>query len=280
LAAGQAEWFVGVRNQLQSLSTEAGALFDSKLGIESGPILDEIGTIKAGIAQARESIQLAAEDNLRLFDPSGVIAWQNSVTAAASEVKIAYSEQKLKALELQESLADGGRLNESFLRSAELSIRNMDLLGQQDLAQLRSALDSANQKLLQMNQQSQTTLDNLQNELDRLQGNQDAIAERDYQRKRDELNDAIETAKRQGNQEAIRNYTEALRVLDQVRREQKNQSRSNTSGSSAANSASPSAQQTQTVKTVDVNIGGRTVAVLAGDEDDLLDAIADIAERS
>lgn len=280
-AAGLAQWFTGVRNELQSLSAEAGALFDSKLGIQSGPILDEIGTIQAGIESAQESIRAAERDNLRLFDPSGVIAWQNSVSTAAAEVKIAFADQKLQAIQLQESLADGGRLNESFLRSAELSIRNMDLLGQQDLSGLRSALDSANQKLQQMNQQSQTTLDNLQNELDRLQGNQDAIAERDYQRKRDELNDAIETAKRQGNQEAIRNYTEALQVLEQVRREQKEQQfRSNSSGSSATNSTPPSSVQAQTVRTVNVNIGSRSVAVLEGDEQDLLQSLTDIAERS
>jgi tape measure domain-containing protein len=270
VAAGLAAFFVDVKNEVYALSDAAGAAFSNKMGIDVQPVLDEIESLKAGINSAHVEISALGRDNLTLFDATGIARFSGAVLKAQDEVEIAYNSQKIKFLEYLDVIKSGEDINQSFLNSAENSIANMSLLGQEDLSQLRNALDSANQKLQQMNDNAKNTLEGLQNELDSLQGNQDAIAQRDYNRKREELNAAIDDAKLYGNKEAIASYTEALRVLDQVRREKNNQTREseretkNTSRSSPSNSPSTTInlQSPTGNKTVTLNGDQQSVANL------------------
>lgn len=286
VAAGLAEFFNGIKNDVYALSDAAGTAFSNNLGIEVQPILDDIESLRAGIDAAHVEMGTLARDNMKVFDVTGINRFENSVLAAQNTVEIAYNEQKIKFLEYLEAIESGEGINQSFLNSAENSISNMDLLGRQDLSQLRSALDSANQKLLQMNDSAQNTLDSLQTELDRLQGNQDAIDQREYERKRAELNAAIEEAQLYGNKEAIASYTEALKVLDQLSREKQSQAKeaaNNASANSSSSSSSPSNSASSST-TINLNspTGGKTVQ-LVGDQNavnQLLEVLEDANLRA
>lgn len=286
VAGGLAEFFNGIKNDVYALSDAAGAAFSDKLGIEVQPILDDIESLRAGINAAHVEMGTLARDNLKVFDVTGINRFENSVLAAQNSVEIAYSEQKIKFLEYLDVIKSGEGINESFLNSAESSINNMSLLGQEDLSQLRNALDSANQKLQQMNDNAQNTLEGLQNELDSLQGNQDAIEQRDYNRKREELNAAIEDAKLYGNKEAIASYTEALQVLDQVRRERSNQSRESerAAKNSSRSTSNRSSQSNSSSTTINLRSPeGNKSVTLNGDQkavDGLLDLLKDYGMRS
>ena len=286
VAGGLAEFFNGIKNDVYALSDAAGAAFSDKLGIEVQPILDDIESLRAGINAAHVEMGTLARDNLKVFDVTGINRFENSVLAAQNSVEIAYSEQKIKFLEYLDVIKSGEGINESFLNSAESSINNMSLLGQEDLSQLRNALDSANQKLQQMNDNAQNTLEGLQNELDSLQGNQDAIEQRDYNRKREELNAAIEDAKLYGNKEAIASYTEALQVLDQVRRERSNQSRESerAAKNSSRSTSNRSSQSNSSSTTINLRSPeGNKSVTLNGDQkavDGLLDLLNDYGMRS
>lgn len=281
VAAGLAAFFNGIKNDVYSLSDAAGAAFSNKLGIEVQPILDDLESLRAGVDAAHVEMGTLARDNLKVFDVTGINRFENSVLAAQNEVEIAYNSQKIKFLEYLDVIESGEGINQSFLNSAETSINNMNLLGQEDLSQLRSALDSANQKLTQMSDNALSTLDGLQNELDALQGNQDAIAQRDYERKREELNAAIKEAQLYGNKEAIASYTEALQVLDQVKREKNNQARSAERKSNSKNSNRSSATSSTNI-TLKTDTGNKSVTLNgdSGSVQNLLDVLEDYGIRS
>jgi tape measure domain-containing protein len=286
VAAGLAAFFNGVKSDVYALSDAAGAAFSNKLGIDVTPVLEEIDSLKEGIRSAQVEMGTLARDNMKVFDVTGINRFENAVLATQNEVEIAYSSQKIKFLEYLDAIESGKGVNESFLNSAENSISNMKLLGQEDLSQLRNALDSANQKLLQMNDSAQSTLEGLQNELDSLQGNQDAIEQRDYNRKREELNAAIEDAKLYGNNEAVAMYTESLRVLDQVRREKSSQARENEREAKSASRSSSSSSSSASSSSTTINLRspeGNKSVTLNGDQqavDGLLDLLSDYGLRS
>lgn len=282
VAASLAAWFVGVKNEVYELSAAAGTAFSNKLGIDVKPVLDEIDSLKAGIQSAHVEMSQISQDNLTLFDATGVTRFTGEVLASQNEVEIAYNSQKIKFLEYLDAIESGEGVNESFLNSAEASIGSMNLLGEEDLSQLRSALDSANKKLVQMNTNAQNTLAGLQDELDALQGNQDAIDQRDYDRKRAELNAALEEARMYGNREAINSYTEALRVLDEVRRENNAQSGGSVRGGGGGSGSSGSSSQNHTTITLTSpdGISNVTLNGNAGSLNSLLDVLRDAGLRS
>tara|TARA_B110000211_G_scaffold15953_1_gene16696 strand:+ start:22816 stop:26613 length:3798 start_codon:yes stop_codon:yes gene_type:complete len=282
VAAELSSFFDGVKNSVYELSAAAGAAFSNKLGVNVQPVLDDIDSLQLAIDQAAVNSGNLIRDNVLVFDATGINKFENEVIAASDSVVAAYSSQKIKFLEYLDAIESGEGVNESFLNSAEASIGSMNLLGEEDLSQLRSALDSANKKLVQMNTNAQNTLAGLQDELDALQGNQDAIDQRDYDRKRAELNAALEEARMYGNREAINSYTEALRVLDEVRRENNAQSGGSVRGGGGGSGSSASSSQnhtTITLKSPD-GISNVTLNGNAGSLNSLLDVLQDAGLRS
>lgn len=286
LAESLSGFFTGIRNDVAALSEEARQAFDNRLGISSAGAVTEIGALEEAIVSAREELGKIAIDNLQVFDPTGINRWKNSVLQARDETVIAYNEQKLKALEYIDALQSGEGVNASFIRNAETSIGNMKLLGSQDLAQLRSALDSANQKLLQMKSNAADALGNLQNELDQLQGNTAAIAQREYEQKKADLEAKLKEARLYGQNEAIAAYEQALKVLEQVRNEQRKQS--NSAAAASNNNASPAGANygpaPGSVTTIKLQSpSGTSEVALNGDRDavnKLLDVLGDAGLRS
>lgn len=286
VASGLVGFFHGIKNSIYELSAEAGAAFDNKLGIDVQPVLDEIESLQSGIDSAYTRSASLVRDSVLVFDAAGINKFKNTVLEAQSSVEIAYNSQKLKFLEYVQAIESGENINKSFLNSAENSINNMNLLGQEDLSELRGALDSANQKLQQMSDNAENTLNGLQNELDRIQGNQDAIEERDYERKRAELNAAIEDAQLRGNKEAIASYTEALKVLGLVKKERQSQAKENTNKENSQSSSSSSVAGNSNASTTTINLqspgGGKSVQSTGNKDavDQLLDVLADANMRA
>lgn len=284
-----AGWFQSVRGEVGALSETAQAAFENRLGIDSTGPVTEIEAVKASLQAARDELAAIGRDNLQVFDVTGINRWKNSVLEAKNETVAAYNEQKLKALEYLETLQSGEGVTQAFLTNAERSLANMDMLGSQDLSTLRSALAAANNELQQMTDSAAQAAANLKDELDRLRGNTDAIKQREYEKQRDELQAELERARFYGNEEAIKSTQEALRLLEQVRQEQKKatQNQSSTSASSASSSASGSAApQIGNVpsRSVDVNLNvGGSQVTLQGDQatvDKFLDLLEDAQLRS
>jgi len=223
--------FSAARAEVAELGSAAEAMFLQMAGVVD--VAADVNDLTGAIQQYSAEIVTA---NNTVGDSFAQTA--ADINKAKAATLLAYSEQKQKFEQYLGALQSGEGVTQGLINQAQNATQWMGLLGEQDLAQLRGALDDANAKLVQMQDAASNTLDQLQTELDRLQGNQDAINQRDYENKRQELQNAIEEAKRYGNQEAVRQYTEALRVLEEVRREKQKQTTEQRKASTSAGSSS------------------------------------------
>src|SRR5690554_4189233 len=281
-----ANLIAGSRNDLLELSEATAALFDQRMGFNTGGVVSDIEALRSAIASTRDELTntyLVASKP----DFTGISSFINKVGEAHKTSKLAFQEQKLEALRLTEAMSDAGNITQGTINRASGALNRLKLLGDEDLSTLRSALDSANSKLKAMDDSAKSTLDNLRNELDRLQDNQAAIQQRDYQNKRQELVDAIEDARRMGNQNAVKQYTEALSVLEKVRNEQNKQLQKSQQEQRAQEQARRQSEQqaakqtTAASKKVDIslNLNGKKTNLSAADQSEA-DALLRILEQA
>ncbi|MDP2548088.1 tape measure protein [Oceanobacter sp. 4_MG-2023] len=276
-------WFRGVRSEMQTLSAEAGVMFDSKMGINSGPILTEMEAIEASMESAREQMGRIALDSLQVFDPTGLNSWKNSVITAKNETILAYGQQKLKFQDYMTALEDGESISQRLINSARNATGSMSLLGAENLNTLRSALASAQSQLDQMSDSATSTLTSLREQLYSLQGDTEAYQESQYLTQKADLQAALEEAQAANNTDAIAAYKDSLKTLEKIRAEQKSQTAADTATTASSTTSSSAdtttASTSASIETVTIELGSRSVEVLASDKDDLLEMIEDAYER-
>lgn len=273
--------FSAARAEVAELGSAAEAMFLQMAGVVD--VAADVNDLTGAIQKYSAEIVTA---NNTVGDSFAQTA--ADINKAKAATLLAYSEQKQKFEQYLGALQSGEGVTQGLINQAQNATQWMGLLGDQDLAQLRGALDDANAKLVQMQDAASNTLDQLQTELDRLQGNQDAINQRDYENKRQELQNAIEEAKRYGNQEAVRQYTEALRVLEEVRREKQKQATEQrkagaSAGSSSDNGRTQSASPGSTTTIKLQSASGKQSVSLNGEPDAvnrLLSVLEDAGLRS
>lgn len=284
-AAGLAAIFNATSNELEELSAKTANRFAQNLGIDTKPILDDIDTVKQAIESAADDLSDA--NSFVVAADGGFSRFFTNLNKAASSARLEFYRQKESMLELQTALVNGENLSESFLESSRRTADSLDLLGDEDLSTLRDALDSADSKLKSLQDSAENTLRGLQNELDRLQGKQDAIEQREYEKKKKQLQEQLDKASKTGDKKSTGDLNQALNVLERIRaekaakrqaaeqrkldRQQQKQERQR---------QRPRPQSTENVKTVTVNINGSPVRVLAGDEDTLLDQLTEYGART
>ncbi len=96
-------------------------------------------------------------------------------------------------------------------------------LGDEQLEPLRDAIRDAERRMQDLHDEAADTLTSLQDELLQLQGNEDALAQRRMERRRAELEAQLAEARASGDRDLIRQYEEALRVLEQIAKEEERQ---------------------------------------------------------
>ncbi len=282
VAASLASWFQGVRAEMAEMSEAAAVAFDQKMGLDTTGVQTEIESLTASIEGMHSSINAARRDSIKLFDASGIMDWQSSVSTAANEVEILFSEQKIKYLELQNALESGDQVSQRFITSAQTALDRMNLLGNEDLSTLRSALASAQAQLDSMTDSAKNTLTSIQDQLDSLRDNQDAIDQRSYENQKAELEKQLAEAQEAGNKEAISYYREALKTLKELRSEQKKQYAEDSSSGTSTSASTTSSSGSSTKIVLQSAASGKSVEVTAtaGSEADLLSILEDSGLRS
>ncbi|MBO9497312.1 hypothetical protein J7438_24975, partial [Thalassotalea sp. G20_0] len=156
-----------------------------------------------------------------------------------------------------------------------------------DLDRLNNAIVSAKQNMARLGDSSRNTLNSLQDELDELQGRQSDIEQRRYQNQRNDLRAQQAEAIANGDQEAIRNITSALRISEQIyneRRRQANNERTQalreSQGSTNLPAQSTASQTPQRIIRLEYPGGDVNVVVAPGDETKLLDALKNAGMRT
>lgn len=282
-----------VRAALGDLSSQALAAFDQ--GFLGRGALNEMDEARAKLADMAQKISDLQQYSYRL-NAGGIGDWMNDMQIAAAQASKAFYQQKVEFLSLVEAVESGSmslqRLND-LSRSAK---NQFDLLDDTDLSRLNSAIDTARQKIESLNDSAAATLANLRNELDQMEGDLASVQQRTYEQQRQQLLQQLKEAQESGAKDAARDAQEALKVAEQVHRRKMQQikdeeaARRKAAQEEAARARAEAAQaklqtqqantpanirqqQTQTVKTVNVRLGGQTVQVIAGDEDKLIKAL-------
>jgi chromosome segregation ATPase len=186
------------------------------------------------------------------------LRWANEVAIRALEIEQRFNGQKEAAQRLTEQLqemADGGQINMNALALATRGVSGQfDLLDQQRLDNLQSAIDAANAKLRQMQQEAEDARANiarLNAEIAAERGETEKAAllkqQLEYQQALADIEAKRSQAELEGNRELVALYDEQIRKLNELNAlKEKNikaDAKSNaTSSSSATNSRQPAAQ--------------------------------------
>lgn len=209
--------------EIATLGEAAQRSFAQSLDLPVEPVLNDVEQLRQGIESAQMSLRDNINSMLTSFDASGISSFAAEVEAAKNRTLIAFNQQKLAYQDLMNSIEDGSLQGNALVQQAEAAIDRFDLLDQQDLSTLRSAISSARSELDTFNQSAENTLTNLQNELDRMRGNLEDVEKRRFEQQKAELQAQIEQAKALNDQDALRDLQQSLDLLEEIHRERNRQ---------------------------------------------------------
>lgn len=132
------------------------------------------------------------------------------------EAERAYLKQAKSYQEMLNNLSDVDRISESTIRSAEHLYSSLDMLDAQDLSQLRSAIESAKQRLDSMRDSAQSALDSIKDDIDSMNNDLDAIEQRRYENQIETLKQKLAEAQAAGDGQSIRDYKEAIAAAKEL----------------------------------------------------------------
>jgi tape measure domain-containing protein len=220
--ASIAEFFTaylrGITAEVAELSTGAVAYFKSilygqTLLTDSSSELDKtIETYKNLNGEIGElQNQLAVS-----IDFTGISTFARKAVIAGKQAQAAYYGQRIELLKMVDALNAAESGNVGLIRSAERAANSMNLMNDQDLGVLKSAIDLAKSSMDSLRDSAQSTLDTLQDELDGYLGRQDEIEKRRYQQELADIKAQLAKAERTGDQALINQLREAEKTLSKV----------------------------------------------------------------
>lgn len=278
------------RTPLANMSEAALAAFDALQGIQNFDAqidMESIEGLREGLLKVKdEAAALQAELGLIGSRDYGLGIWMRETALRSREVQARFLEQRLELQKLMDGYESGSTSLASFIGAARSAQANLDLLDSSDLSQLESAIASAEQRMQQLGESSRNTLASLQDELDKVRGNEEAIERRRAAQRRRELEQQLDEARKGGDRTAEANLQQSLSLLRQIeaetaqqREQQANQQRA------AQQQATPAAPAQQAVPTKVIRLestrGRRVdVSVPAGGEDALLGILEEAGLRS
>lgn len=288
-AFGQA--LTNARESVSALSTAARNLFEMKIG--GNQFVSEAESASDALEKARQRTDELASARRSLMS-SSLGAWFADTALAAAEVEEQFWAQAVAMENLQNQIESGTYSLDQLNRLSTTAANKFDLLDDQRLSGLQSAIDSARSKLESLNASADSTLNSLQQKLAEIRGDTEEAARLEYESEREQLVKELEAARQAGADAAAADYQKALNTLDQIYKIEK-QNRAEEAAAAAKAAAerekelelaemqnraastsfsSQSSASTQPVKTVNVNLGGETFSVLADDESTFLKALS------
>ena len=274
-----AQYINSATAEVSALGAAARASFQESLDLPVQPILDDVEALRQGIETAQQALATNVNAMLTSFDASGVSQFAAEVEAAKNQTIIAFNQQQLAYRNLMDEISTGALQGDALVTAAERAKSSMDLLDDASLNSLNSAISSAQSQMEAFGESANNTLVNLQNELDRLRGNTEAVDRRRAEQQKAELQAQIEQARALGDQEALADLNQALAVLEQINTERRTQA-----AEQAKEDAAKAAQTVESEKTtadstarpstesgqrIDLNLPGGITSSISGDPADI-----------
>jgi hypothetical protein len=210
------------RETVTALSSAARNLFEAKIG--GNAFVSESESASESLEKTRRRVDELESSRRRLMSNS-FAAWFTDTALAAQVVKKEFLEQKVAADALIESIQAGNvSLNQMSAASLKAS-GQFDLLDDQTLSELQSAIDSARSKLESLNSSAESTLNGLRQRLADIQGDTEEAQRLQYEAERKRLQEQLEQARQAGANNAAADYAQALDQLAKINQiEQQNRS--------------------------------------------------------
>lgn len=208
----------GITAQVADLSTGAVAYFKQIL-YGQRQLTDSSSELEKTI-QIYKNLRGEIGDLQRVqaasIDFTGISKFARQAEIAGKQAQQAYYGQRIELLKLVDALNAAESGNVGLINSAERAANSMNLMNDQDLGVLRSAIDSAKSSMDSLRDSAQSTLDTLQDELDGYLGRQDEIEKRRYQQELTEIKAQLAAAETTGDKALISQLKEAEKTLNKV----------------------------------------------------------------
>ncbi|GLU42306.1 tape measure protein [Pseudomonas sp. NBRC 100443] len=295
-----AGFYEGVINQarqpLAELGKEALAAFDQLRGISTTDISIDTSSLESttkALQQMRSELD-RVQGAASMPGLSGLGRWALSMQEESKRVAVSFLEQKQQLLSLMDSYEKKTIPLSDFVDKAKAARNSMNLLNDSDLRQLESAIDSAKQRMDQLESGTRDTLTGLKEELAGLRGETEAVDRSKFNSRRQDLQQQLAEAQASGNLNAVQNIMEALATLQQIQAETdakrqlaEQQARVDAQNAAQAQAPAPAAAApaaaapSQPMKTIRLEVQGRSVDVgVTDDGSQLLDLLGKAALRT
>jgi len=176
-------------------------------------------SLTAIVRQRYAELSQAALDyfNAQMANVSSIKEWWTVLSDAEFQrVKARTEDYNASARATAAALRDGTASAAQLQAALSAAGSELSDLSEDVAREFRAAVDAAQAEIRRLEDSTASTLQRLEDEMDRLQGNDLAIAERAYQRERQELEAQYQQAVRSGNARLIADLQRALDLLGQT----------------------------------------------------------------
>lgn len=208
------------RQSVTELSAAARNLFEEKIG--GNAFVDESVSASEALEQARQRVDELASARRRLMS-SSLAAWFADTALAAAEVKQEFYEQAVAIESLTDRINAGSLSLDQLDSVAARATNQFNLLDNERLQGLQSAIDAARTKIESLNSSAESTLNSLRQRLADISGDTEEAQRLQYEAERKRLQEQLEQARQAGADSAAEDYARALEQLEKINKiEQQN----------------------------------------------------------
>tara|TARA_Y100001001_G_scaffold164816_1_gene199165 strand:- start:10033 stop:13251 length:3219 start_codon:yes stop_codon:yes gene_type:complete len=208
------------RQSVTELSTAARNLFEEKIG--GNAFVDESISASEALEQTRQRVDELASARRRLTSNS-FAAWFADTALAAAEVKQEFYEQAVAIESLTDRINAGSLSLDQLDSVAARATNQFNLLDNERLQGLQSAIDAARTKIESLNSSAESTLNSLRQRLADISGDTEEAQRLQYEAERKRLQEQLEQARQAGADSAAEDYARALEQLEKINKiEQQN----------------------------------------------------------
>ncbi|MEM8940717.1 MAG: hypothetical protein AAGC91_01090 [Pseudomonadota bacterium] len=175
-----------------------------------------VDELDSRLAEVNERLRELSFEGARVFDATGLRSQLIDMAEAARTVERSFLEQSIALRDLGAQYESGAVGAEQFIARAEQMLQTSDLLNDQDLENLTAGIDRAKEAMDRLRGSAESTLTGLQDRLDRLQGNTEAIERRNFEQQIADLEAQLEEARFFRNDAAVADLEESLRIAQQI----------------------------------------------------------------
>ncbi len=223
---GQAfDWFGAIisaaRKGVYKLSTAARNLFEQRTGMQN--FAKDAETAKDSLARVDQELGRVASSLGRVGAHEGFTRWALELEQKSLQVQKAFFAQAVAMDDLVASVNAGSYSMGDLATLSQRAASRFNLLDQQRLDGLQSAIESARNKLDSLNSSADNTLNSLRQRLAEISGDTEEAQRIQYEAERKRLQEQLEQARQAGADEAAADYQQSLDTLEKIYQiEQKN----------------------------------------------------------